>query len=434
MSMTKSLEDSHRLASLRSLAGLATTEGIREEVEAAMRASRSLGRLAGGGEQERIARGFGHTLREIVQQPLVWADTAQRAVAFAENEFPKLLREGGFECVVMTGSGSSQYAADLAAPALETRLRIPVRAVASGDILAYGIQALPVGTPLVISFARSGNSPESSAVLRVVMAEQPKARFLNLTCNALGKLATSYAKDARVSSILLHHATHDESLVMTSSFTSMALAAVGLGYGADPSSYLSSSEQLCASLRRRIPQMADQLAALPFPTIERAVFLGAGCQWGAAREAALKLTEMTAGRIVASHETFLGLRHGPMAALDERTLIVALLPPSDRPRRYAIDLLQELERKNLGCATVIADKELQIQPARRINPPSGDPILPGAGAQSSLQCGEEFAALSAVATGQLLGFFACLHHGLKPDTPAATGVITRVVEPFPLYH
>jgi tagatose-6-phosphate ketose/aldose isomerase len=38
-----------------------------------------------------------------------------------------------------------------------------------------------------------------------------------------------------------------------------------------------------------------------------------------------------------------------------------------------------------------------------------------------------------VMLGQLLGLFASMHCGLKPDQPSPTGAITRVVQPIKLY-
>ncbi|MCW5965071.1 MAG: SIS domain-containing protein [Bryobacterales bacterium] len=407
---------------LESLAALLNAEGIEAEVHSVAARSNALQELAGSSEVARIAAGFGHTLREIVQQPAAWADTALRAAAFAGESFSRQCHEHRFESIALTGSGSSHYAAELAMPSLEGRLALPVRAIPSGDLLAYGARMMPAGPALLISLARSGNSPESVAAVRVVMEEKPGSLFLNVTCNANGKLATAHQGSDRVSTLLLHPRTHDESLVMTSSFTSMALALAGLAHTGRPEPYLSAVETLCDLSRRALPAMANAIAALPLGDIRRALFLGGGCQLGAAREAALKLTEMTAGRIVSMHETFLGLRHGPMAAVDRETLVVALLPPDARPRRYALDLLEELRRKGLGRATLVVDDGVYVD-AEDL-----------ASLNARLPLPEELAALMGVLTGQLLGFFACLHHGLKPDAPAETGVITRVVEPFPLYH
>jgi len=418
---------------LEFLAAKATKAGIIDESETLLRHAAFSSHNAKGNpaipeetlatEESRVDAGYGHTLREITQQPLTWADTALRASAFAADVFRSQLEQGAFRSIAITGSGSSHYVAELAAPAIEAELGIPVRAIPSGDILAYGEGVLPKPGPvLLISLARSGNSPESVAAVRVVMKEQPDSRFLNVTCNAKGQLATEYPEDPRVQNLLLHPATHDHSLVMTSSFSSMALALIALACARNPDGFRQQAAQLCTVAREMMPSAATTLSRLPYERFQRALFLGGGCQFGASREAALKLTEMTAGRIVSMPETFLGLRHGPMAAVSADTLVVAMLPPDERPRRYALDLLQELRLKELGKVTVIPEELFGISVSDEKAPPITQ-ALP-----------EAFQALLGVLTGQWTGFFACLHHGLRPDAPAETGVITRVVPPFPLYH
>src|SRR5262245_23326986 len=64
--------------------------------------------------------GFGHTLREICQQPATWTETARRLLPFHEAMSTNL---ASCRRIVLTGSGSSQYAGECVAPALQRRLR-----------------------------------------------------------------------------------------------------------------------------------------------------------------------------------------------------------------------------------------------------------------------------------------------------------------------
>lgn len=413
------------LDSLRALAARANPEEIAQVLEGAFRSRRGLEALLSDGEAKRIAEGHGHTLREIAQQPYVWADTALRAVETVKTEFLPRRVAGAFRSIAMVGSGSSHYVGELAAPALQARLGVPVVAVPAGNLLTHGKEALPLPAPvLLVSIARSGNSPESVAAIRIAAREAPGTGFLHITCNPEGRLARPVADDPRAAVLALHPSTNDESLVMTSSFTSLALAALALGYADEPARYLAQVERLATHLAASFADMFAQAEALPHAECRRAVYLGSGCQYGAAREAALKLTEMTAGRVVAMAETHLGLRHGPMAALDNETLIVSFTPPTARPARYAADLVGELGLKELGCATIIADPG---ETPRRI----GEGI--GADAPPDSRIDEGFAAIGNVAFGQMTGFFACIRNGLRPDAPSAAGVIRRVVPPFPVY-
>lgn len=298
---------------------------------------------------------------------------------------------------------------ELVAPILQARLGLPVAAVPAGNLLTHGKAALPLPDPvLMVSIARSGNSPESVAAIRIAVREAPRTQLIHITCNAAGRLAQPAPGDPPAAVLALHPFTNDQSLVMTSSFTSLALAALALGYADAPAQYLSQAERLCTDVAALFPALLVSAASLPYAEARRAVYLGSGCQYGAAREAALKLTEMTAGNVVAMSETHLGLRHGPMAALDAHTLIVSFTPTTQRPARYATDLVAELGIKDLGCGTVAA------KPVKGID--------------------ECFAAIENVVLGQAIGFFACRGHGLRPDAPSAAGVIARVVPPFPIYE
>ncbi|MDZ7638471.1 MAG: hypothetical protein U5J83_09525 [Bryobacterales bacterium] len=198
----------------------------------------------------------------------------------------------------------------------------------------------PSGASLLsVSIARSGNSPESVGAVRVAAREAPDTQLLHITCNLEGRLAQPAPDDPPAYRLLLHPLSNDQSLVMTSSFTNLALAVLALGYARPPAEYLPSGPTALPARTAKTFRSAytsSQAASLPYSTSRRAVFLGSGCQYGAAREAALKLTEMTAGGVVAMAETHLGLRHGPMAA---RSFRIPSLSPLRRPRlpppRYA---------------------------------------------------------------------------------------------------
>ena len=196
--------------------------GTVDEWLAALAGPGALGGLLGTPREEQLRRGYGHTLREIVQQPITWIETAarmrERAPVIAEST-------AGAAAIVLTGSGSSIYAAECVAPYLQSRLAIPVSAVPAGLILTHPDTCLPPSGPfLVVSLARSGDSPESRAVVDCLLEERPQARHLFLTCNRHGALATGYRDRPGVRAIVLDEKTDDRSLVMTSSFTNLVLA------------------------------------------------------------------------------------------------------------------------------------------------------------------------------------------------------------------
>jgi tagatose-6-phosphate ketose/aldose isomerase len=380
----------------------------------------ALGELLAPPFDEQVRRGYGHTLREIAQQPVTWTDTAARLRAAAPALAESL---AGAEAVVLTGSGSSHYAAECAAPWLQSELGVPVAAVPGGLVLTHPESCLPPRGPfLAVSVARSGDSPESRAVVDWLLASRPLARHLVLTCNRDGALATAYAGRRELHAVVLDERTNDRSLVMTSSFTNLVLAARALAGPRPESATPPAIARAGADLLR---DHADALAAAARSGFSSLVCLGSGCRTGSAREAALKMLETNAGEVWTLAESFLGLRHGPMSVIGPDTLVVAFLSSDPRVRPYELDLLAELDRKGLGRRErVVVGSRLPADLGRetvRVNCPAAAACDDG-----------EMTVLDAMA-GQLLAFFRSLAAGHRPDSPSQDGVITRVVSDFRIH-
>lgn len=380
-----------------------------------------LGRLLAGSAEEQQRAGYADTLREILQQPQTWRDTAALLAGPAAAAILSQALISRPEYIVLTGSGSSVHAGECLAGVLQAALRIPCRAIPAGDLLTNLRGMLPPGSGLVVSIARSGDSPESAAVVDSILAAAPACAHLVVTCNANGRLATRYRSEPRVRVLLLDARTNDRSLVMTSSFTNMLLAGGAL---TQSEAYAAQTTSAAAVAQRLFDRHADALAMTARTNFSAAVYLASGPGLGAARESALKMLEMSGGAAATMAETFLGLRHGPMSALNRPSLVVAFLSAQANVRDYEYDLLRELERKRLGLARVIVGEGI---PAGVVA--AGDLAidLPGLNALGDTQ-----RHMIDVVVGQLLAFFHCLHLGQKPDAPSA-GVLTRVVEEFVIH-
>jgi tagatose-6-phosphate ketose/aldose isomerase len=277
----------------------------------------------------------------------------------------------------------------------------------------------------MVSLARSGDSPESVGAMQLLMDKEPEVRHLVVTCNSKGKLATRYRNDPQVTVVSLDDRTNDRSLVMTSSFTNMVVAAWAIGFLDAPEAYRSLCRQLSSISEHVISAGFDALASVGRRDFRRAVFLASGSAFGAAREAALKMLEMTAGRVSTLCETYLGLRHGPMSYVDRDSLIACFLSSNPNVRAYETDLLQELDRKKLGLLKLIVGENVPANVLRE-----NDIAIECPGLR---KLGDDYACVVHVVIGQLLAFFRCLHEGLRPDSPSESGVIKRVVENFQLH-
>jgi tagatose-6-phosphate ketose/aldose isomerase len=325
--------------------------------------------------------------------------------------------------LVLTGSGSSLYVGECLAIPLQRALKAPVNAIPSGGLLTHLDAYLPVSDGgVVVSFARSGNSPESSAAVDEALGARPAWHHLIITCNDRGRLARYGGRD-RVQALVLDDRTCDRSLVMTSSFTNMTVAGTSLGWLGRGAAYRRHIEQL-AAVAAQILRDSERLADVAGQRFRSAVFLGSGARLGAARESALKMLEMTDGRIHTSAESYLGLRHGPMCAVHDDTLVVCFLASDPITRAYEVDVIRELNRKQLGMRLIVGE-DVPDEIVR-----SGDTRLDCPGLRV---IGDDLAAITDVVAGQLLALFRCLGLGLKPDAPSSDNVINRVVEDFAIH-
>jgi tagatose-6-phosphate ketose/aldose isomerase len=377
------------------------------------------------------------TAREIAQQPRVWPEVERLIVAdTALASFLAPLLQDPELKVVLTGAGTSSFIGECLAPALARHGR-PAEAIATTDIVASPVSRLAGDrATLMVHFARSGNSPESVAALE--LAEQRVARCAHLivTCNRDGELYRRAATLRQARAVLLPEDTNDQSFAMTSSFTGMLLgAAVALGV-------LAADDATTARLTRLGTQVLDSclpvLNALVRCRFERVVYLGSSELKGLAREAALKMLEMTDGRVVAIAESPLGFRHGPKTILNGSTLVAVFLSNDPYTRRYDLDLVAELRRD------AVAGRVLALS-ARAEVPADADTVVLGDGEGGNGAAGDGAAGASAdsltdlelclpyAVFAQSLAMLRSLSLALSPDNPNAAGTVSRVVQGVSIY-
>jgi tagatose-6-phosphate ketose/aldose isomerase len=381
---------------------------------------------------ERVQRGLEHTPREIWQQPDTWATTYGICSA-QKNELSDILHRAGIgrgtasPTVYLVGAGTSDYTGRALAQLLRRRWGCDAWAIPSTTLLTDFEDLHTAGKEyLWISFSRSGDSPEGVAVLDRALERQRAIRHLVITCNQKGKMAELCARHPeRARVLILDDAVNDRGLAMTSYFSNMLVAGQCVAHLDDLDNFGAIVSALSECGRQFLPVAAETAAEVTSLGCLRACFVGSGVLRGVADECALKVVELSAGKITTLAETPLGLRHGPMSSVDSQTLFVAFLSSNARRRGYELDLLREIDRKRLGRA--------------RLAVTSGDAadISELVDHRLSLNCPVDFPdyyrpALD-VMLGQLLGLFASLRCGLKPDQPSPTGAITRVVQPIKLY-
>ncbi|MCX7015207.1 MAG: SIS domain-containing protein [Candidatus Sumerlaeota bacterium] len=381
-------------------------------------------------EKKRL--GVEYTPPEIAQQPAVWVKAADKIVRNRQRIHDFLVSAGALgdreAVVILTGAGTSEFIGNSIAYALRRGLRREVISVPTTHLVTHAATTLVPGHPyVVISFARSGNSPESLATFERVRRLAPSARQMVITCNKDGALAKAARADGQSLVLELPEETNDQSLAMTSSFSTMALAGVGLCFLDAPEAFHDLAVRLGEGATRVLRGYGDvvrDFAGLPF---HRACFLGSNTLFGTMQECHLKMQEMTAGQVACRFDSYLGLRHGPQVFVNAECVVVAALASDPRVRRYEIDMLRELQAKRQGCGTLLicdrADAELRGLASAVIELfPDGNPVA------------DEHRVMTDVVVGQMLAVFKSLACGLKPDDPTPGGTIHRVVQGVAIYE
>jgi tagatose-6-phosphate ketose/aldose isomerase len=369
---------------------------------------------------ERESLGLANTLREILQQPQTWCETYQKVQRFS-TQIEEFLTKAGVGKrrplnVLLVGAGTSDYIGKSVCALLQKEWSCNVQAVPSTDLLInMEDHILPDVDYLWISFSRSGDSSEGVAVLEAALAGYPHIKHLVVTCNENGRMARLGNRD-NVLSIVLDDAVNDRGLAMTSSFSNMVVVAQALAHIRTLGAFGSIVESLATSALRVLPAVANICERMADEGFSRICFLGSGPLRAAAIESGLKVMELSGGCVVGLTESFLGLRHGPLSAIDRDTLVVGFLSASDRRRAFELDLLHEI------CDKKLTEKYLVVTPSDISDDFKNMLCLELPEAISDLYLPPLF-----VLVGQLLGVAASLREGLRPDEPSPHGAINRVV-------
>ncbi|MBO4577256.1 MAG: SIS domain-containing protein [Paludibacteraceae bacterium] len=368
------------------------------------------------------------TFNEIHQQPAMWRKELQ-ALLSAKAEISAFMHKflTPDTDIVLTGAGTSAFIGDALCPVMRGLWR-NVRSVPTTDIVTHAKYLLAAERPLLlVSFARSGNSPESVAAVNLANKLCKNVAHVYITCNKNGKLALKAQGRDNVLSLLLPAETDDKSLAMTSSFSTMLLTCLMLGHIDTLEQDVEMIEKAAKNAEAVIAEYEDKLKEIASRPFERGVFLGSGALKGIAEECHLKLQELTDGAVVCKFDSFLGFRHGPKAVVNSKSIVVYLMTDQEDVQRYERDLVRQVDANNKPVAQIIVIG-------------GKAPELPDVKADLVVKMPYGYAdnyfygIVPFVLVGQLLGYYASLAHGLNPDAPSVSGNIHRVVEGVTIYE
>jgi tagatose-6-phosphate ketose/aldose isomerase len=382
---------------------------------------------------EREAKGLVHSPREIFQQPDTWRRTYEKLARLAP-EVELFLQRAGVRnasserpSVFLIGAGTSDYVGKTLEALLRCKWQCEVFVVPSTDLLTnVGDFVVPGKSYVWISFSRSGDSSEGVALLESILDRRPDIHHIIVCCNAAGRMVLSLGDRANVCRITLDDEVNDKALAMTSSFSNMVVAGQCLSHLHELGAYWATLDAMISAGRRFLPSAAEVTEQLVAEGFSRICFLGTGSLKGVAVESGLKVLELTAGSVVTFTESFLGIRHGPLSAIDGETLVVGFVSSDARRRSYEMDLLEEIRDKKLGKTILVI-----VPDAGRED--SNDRAKIGVTLPLQIAVDDYYRPPVDVFVGQLLGLFASIKLGLKPDAPSPGGAISRVVSKVRIY-
>lgn len=360
------------------------------------------------------------TEEEIRQQPNCWIrslSNIEKIRADIDGFLAPLLAKEDLR-IVLTGAGTSAFIGDIIAPWLASHTGKNISAVPTTDLVTNPMDYLNPAHPLLlISFARSGNSPESVAAVELANQFVPECYHLSITCNEAGSLYKNAVNCDNAFALLMPAETHDRGFAMTSSITTMMASCLAVFA---PTTINNLTFRDVADRCQAILSSLGDFSHGVFGegNWKRIVYLGSGGLQGVARESALKVLELTAGKLAAFYDSPTGFRHGPKSLVDSETLIVVFISSHPYTRQYDLDLLAELRRDQQAkrVVAIAADTDAIIESGPHI-------LLPPARHFNDMEL-----AFCFLAYAQVFALTQSINVGNTPDTPSANGTVNRVVQ------
>lgn len=364
------------------------------------------------------------TTREIKQQPEIWREAADNFATHStkvKQFLDTLVKRHGKVRVIFTGAGTSAYVGETIVPYLKQindEKLYDFRAVATTDLVSNPTSFLQKDIPtLLVSFARSGNSPESVAAVELGKQIVDDFYQLTITCAPDGALAKAAEGDNNNILLLQPERSNDAGFAMTGSFTCMMLTALLVF---DPASDEQKETWVQAAITMGLNVLSRESEIQQYVNLDfnRVIYLGSGGFYGLAHEAQLKILELTAGQIATAFETSLGFRHGPKSFVNERSLAFVFVSNDAYTRRYDVDILNEL------AGDAIAELVLAIQVDQSLTSQAKTFSFDAEYANIP----DAYLAFPYIIFGQTISLLSSVKVQNKPDTPSPTGTVNRVVK------
>lgn len=380
-------------------------------------------------EKWKELNGF-NTATEIYQQPKLWLEVLKIVEDNKDgiNKFLEARLKKDKVRVIFAGAGTSAYVGEIATQQLNMGEEYIYEAIATTDIVAnpeiYFKKDIPT---ILVSFARSGNSPESVATYNLANEMIDEVSHIFITCNVEGKLAEISQGKENVLLLLMPEESNDKGFAMTSSFSCMTLTALLIF---DMGNFENNKKQILemATIGKDILKGdQEEIKGLIDPKYNRIVYLGSSTFRGLTKESGLKLLELTRGQIISHSETTLGFRHGPKSITNDNTLIFIYISEDPYTRKYDIDMLKEIYNDEGGHRVIAISNKYYEE----VEENSNKYFYLNKDGNNIDNTG--FMSLLYALYAQLVALFYSINVNVEPDDPNPSGIVNRVVKGVTIY-
>ena len=354
-----------------------------------------------------------NTYSEILQQADIW-ELVYELYEKRKEEISKFLEKVKDSKVIFTGAGTSEYVGNIAKEYLKSHGDFDFESIATTDLVSAPYLHFKKDEKiLLVSFARSGNSPESLAAVELMEDLVDDCYNLAITCAEDGKLAQKLYDDENAYVFIELDGTNDKGFAMTSSFTSMLLTSLLIFDKTNTDKKeivrkISDAGRKILDDRQNIEKMIDF-------DFDRIIYLGSGPLYKLTNEARLKVLELTAGSVSSMYESSMGFRHGPKSFIDKKTLVVSFISNNPYTRKYDTDILDEI------CLDGIAKKVIAV--ANEEVSGSYDKLIYDIDGVD-----DGYLAVLYAIVAQLISLITALRVGNTPDNPSKSQTVNRVVK------
>lgn len=363
---------------------------------------------------------YQHTISEISHQPKIW-DLAYKNYLSSKESLDfflsKIISDSKEKVrVIFTGAGTSEYVGNIVYSYLSKNRNFRFESVATTNLVSNPYNYFDKDEKtLLVSFARSGNSPESLAAVELAEKLVNNIYHLAITCAPDGKLATGLNGKENAYVLLMPEGSNDKGFAMTSSFSSMLLSAL-LVFDTESDETKRENVEYIIQEANKVLEDSKTLHSMFDFDFERIIYLGSGPLYFLTNEARLKILELTAGDVSTMYESSLGFRHGPKSWVNDKTLVINFVSNHPYTKKYDLDILNEIKSDNIAKKIVaISNSNIDGEFEKYIIKENKD-------------IDDAYLSLVYVVIAQLISIISAVRVGNNPDNPSKTGTVNRVVQ------